>query len=165
MDNVDTQTRSRIMSSVGQKNTRPEILLRSALHQAGHRYRVHVKGLPGTPDLVFSRFRGVVFVHGCYWHSHGCYKSTVPKTNRDFWDKKFRANRTRDKRKCTDLQRQGWRVLVIWECALIGKHALELDDVVMQLNSWLRVANEQEEISGRPKEVPPTTSRVGQRRL
>ena len=94
-----------------------------------------------------------MFVHGCFWHSHGCYKSTVPKTNRDFWDEKFRANRIRDEQKCMDLRRRGWRVLVIWECALLGKHALELDDVVAQVNSWLGGATEEEEISGCPKEV------------
>ncbi|MDE2688507.1 MAG: very short patch repair endonuclease [Chloroflexota bacterium] len=151
MDNVDTQTRSRMMSRVGQRNTRPEMLLRSALHRAGQRYRVHVNGLPGTPDLVFPRFGAVVFVHGCYWHSHGCYKSSVPKTNRDFWEEKFRTNRTRDERKCVDLRRRGWRVLVIWECALLGKNALELDDVVTQVKSWLRGAVDEREISGCPR--------------
>ena len=154
MDTVDSKTRSRMMSVIGQKNTRPEMLVRSALHRVGLRYRVNVKGLPGTPDLVFPRFGAVVFVHGCYWHFHGCYKSTVPKTNQSFWYEKFRANRNRDERKCTDLRRRGWRVLVIWECALLGKHALELDDVVIQVNSWLRGANEVKEISGFSKEVP-----------
>ena len=145
---MDADIRSRMMAGIGRMNTRPELTIRSALHRTGLRYRLHVKELPGTPDLVFPKFRAVVFVHGCYWHSHGCYKSTVPKTNREFWKEKFRANRIRDKRKCNDLQRRGWRVLVIWECALIGKNALKLDDVVMQINSWLRVASEEEEISG-----------------
>ena len=150
MDTVDTKTRSRMMSSVRQKNTRPEMLIRSALHRAGLRYRVNVKGLPGTPDLVFPQFGAVVFVHGCYWHSHGCYKSTVPKTNQSFWYEKFHANRARDERKCVELGEQGWRVLVIWECALLGKQSLKLDDVVLRVNSWLRGASEECEISGCP---------------
>ena len=127
MDIVDTRTRSRMMSAVGQKNTRPEMTLRSALHRAGLRYRVHVKGLPGTPDMVFPRYNAVMFVHGCYWHSHGCYKSTVPKSNRDFWKEKFRDNRARDERKYIELQGLGWRVSIVWECALLGKYALEIE--------------------------------------
>ena len=151
MNTVNTKTRSRLMSGVRQKNTRPEMLLRSALHRAGLRYRLHAKGLPGTPDLVFPRFGAVVFVHGCYWHSHGCYKSTVPKSNRDFWEKKFRANRARDERKCNELLEHGWRVLVVWECSLLGKHALRLDDLVGEVNSWLKGTSEEHEISGRQK--------------
>ena len=152
------------MSGVGQKDTRPEMLIRSALHRVGLRYRLHVKGLPGTPDMVFPRYEAVMFVHGCYWHSHGCYRSTVPKSNRDFWEEKFRANRARDERNCVELREQGWRVLVIWECALLGKHAIELDAVVMQVYSWLKGMSEEEEILGCPKDAFSTVSRVGGRR-
>ena len=77
--------------------------------------------LPGSPDLVFPRYRAVIFVHGCYWHSHGCYKSTVPKSRREFWEDKFRANRERDERNVALLRERGWRVLTVWECELIGK--------------------------------------------
>src|SRR5712692_2489456 len=98
MDTVDKATRSRIMSLVGRKDTGPEIILRLALHKLGVRYRLHVKSLPGSPDLVFPRYRAVVFVHGCYWHCHGCYRSTIPKTRRSFWKRKFLANKERDER-------------------------------------------------------------------
>src|SRR5258708_19566055 len=89
MDTVDKATRSRIMSSVGRKNTGPEKSLRYVLHKAGLRYRLHDRALPGSPDLVFPRFRSVIFIDGCYWHSHGCYKSTVPKLRNEFWAKSF----------------------------------------------------------------------------
>src|SRR5882672_8688942 len=98
MDTVDRQTRSKIMASVGQKDTGAELLLRRALHNIGLRYRLHDRSLPGSPDLVFPRLRAVVFVHGCYWHSHGCYRSTVPKSRNEFWIEKFTANQKRDGR-------------------------------------------------------------------
>ena len=150
MDTVDRETRSRIMSSVGQKDTGPEILLRHSLHKAGLRYRLHDRTLPGSPDLVFPRFKAVVFVHGCYWHSHGCYKSTVPKSRRDFWEDKFRANRERDERNAMLLRKRGWRVLTVWECVLVGKHALSPDEVVARTRAWLSGANEQGEIPENP---------------
>src|SRR5882672_7575029 len=98
MDTVDRQTRSKIMASVGQKDTGAELLLRRSLHRIGLRYRLHDRSLPGSPDLVFPRFNAVVFVHGCYWHSHGCYLSTIPKANRRFWVTKFATNRLRDEK-------------------------------------------------------------------
>ena len=146
MDIVDKTMRSRIMSSVGQKDTGPEMLLRSALHRAGLRYRLHDRKLSGSPDLVFSRYRVVIFVHGCYWHSHGCYKSTIPKSRREFWKDKFRTNRERDERNVTLLCEGGWRVLTVWECVLIGKHALSLDTVAARVRAWLTGTAEQGEI-------------------
>ena len=154
MDTVDKETRSRIMSSVGQKDTGPETLLRSALHTAGLRYRLHDRRLPGSPDLVFPRYRAVIFVHGCYWHSHGCCKSTVPKSRREFWEDKFRANRERDERNVTLLRKRGWRVLTVWECALIGKHALPLDEVTKQIRGWLIGQENFEQVSGRTMHWP-----------
>ena len=114
MDSVKAEMRSQIMSKVGRKDTQPEVLLRSALHKAGLRYRLHDKSLPGTPDLTFRRFRCAVFVHGCFWHSHGCYRSTIPKSRREFWQAKFEANKNRDERVMVALREQGWRVLVVW---------------------------------------------------
>ena len=137
MDTVDKKTRSRIMASVRQKDTGPETTLRSALHRAGLRYRLHDRTLPGSPDLVFPRFNTVIFVHGCYWHSHGCYKSTVPKSRRNFWKDKFNANRKRDRHKVDLLRDAGWRVLTVWECVLIGKHALSPDAVAERVRAWL----------------------------
>jgi DNA mismatch endonuclease (patch repair protein) len=148
MDTVDRQTRSKIMASVGQKNTGAELLLRSALHKIGLRYRLHVRSLPGSPDLAFPRFKAVAFVHGCYWHSHGCYRSTVPKSRREFWMGKFAANRERDERNARRLMADGWRVMVVWECALLGKNALPAGDVARQFRVWLDGGLDQDEISG-----------------
>jgi DNA mismatch endonuclease (patch repair protein) len=138
MDTVDKATRSLIMSRVGQKDTGPEMILRSVLHRMGFRYRLHDRTLPGSPDLVFPRFGGVIFVHGCYWHSHGCYKSTVPKSRRVFWTDKFAANRERDGRNIRVLIERGWRVMVVWECELLGKKALPPREVAERVREWLQ---------------------------
>ena len=121
MDTVDRATRSKIMASVGQRNTGAEMKLRKALHRLGLRYRLHDKRLPGSPDLVCPRFRAVIFVHGCFWHRHnGCKATTFPKTRQDFWAAKFETNIARDQRNIEELQKEGWRVAVVWECALKG---------------------------------------------
>ena len=146
MDTVDKEKRSAIMSRVGQKDTGPEMLLRSALHKIGLRYRLHDRGLPGTPDLVFPKYHAVVFVHGCYWHSHGCYRSTIPKTRRDFWTKKFKDNRTRDEKNIRQLIVQNWRVLTVWECALKGKTAFPLATVASTTKAWLESSKKTSEI-------------------
>jgi DNA mismatch endonuclease, patch repair protein len=159
MDTVDKSTRSYIMSRVGQRNTSPEIILRRELHSLGLRYRLHEKKLPGSPDLVFPRFGGVIFVHGCYWHSHGCYKSTVPQSSRTFWMEKFNANRQRDKRDIDLLLDQGWRVMVVWECALLGKRALPPGEVAVRVRAWLHSAESQGEVSGTEMKVVPNESR------
>src|SRR5579872_1205754 len=137
MDTLDSQTRSRIMASVGQKNTAAELVLRRTLHKIGLRYKLHDRSLPGSPDLSFPRFHAVIFVHGCYWHSHGCYRSTVPKTRRRFWVEKFQANRLRDKRKTRSLLKGGWRVLTVWECALKGKTSRTSFDIADTVKAWL----------------------------
>ena len=146
MDTVDTLTRSRIMSCVGQKDTGAEMLLRSALHHIGLRYTLHDRSLPGSPDLVFPRFSCVVFIHGCYWHSHGCYRSTVPKSRREFWTDKFHANRLRDQRAVKSLLKAGWRVLTVWECALRGKTAQSPATVARSVRNWLESARKIGEI-------------------
>ncbi len=92
--------------------------LRKALHRLGLRYRLHVRKLPGSPDLVFPRFKSVVFVHGCFWHVHGCKYSTTPSARREFWTEKFAANKARDERNVNLLLADGWRVLTVWESAL-----------------------------------------------
>lgn len=106
------------MGRIRSKDTRPELLVRRAVWRAGFRYRLHVKGMPGRPDLVFPRLRTVVFVHGCYWHAHTCQKGRIPGANRQFWHDKFMANQSRDERDRAELRRLGWRVIVVWECAL-----------------------------------------------
>lgn len=146
-DLVDSETRSRIMSSVGQRNTLPEMRLRRVLHRLGLRYRLHVRDLPGTPDLVFPRFNAVVFVHGCFWHHHGCKYSSIPLTRREFWQDKFQANRARDVRKIEQLQEAGWRVLVVWECALKGKRGRLIEESAAKIVlEWLNGVNQFGEI-------------------
>lgn len=148
------------MSSVGQKNTGPEMRLRSALHRRGLRYRLHDRSLPGSPDLILTKYRAVIFVHGCYWHRHGCYRTTSPKTRSDFWEEKFAANEARDRRDVDRLLELGWRVLVVWECALIGKTSRFQDAVADEVIDWLQGPRTYAEISGKAVEndvsrVPP----------
>ena len=119
MDRFDARQRSRIMSTVRSKNTLPELLVRSITHKLGFRYSLHRKDLPGSPDLVFSSRRKVIFVHGCFWHQHaGCPRSKAPATRQDYWLPKLEANRARDRRNTRHLQRLGWGVLIVWECEL-----------------------------------------------
>ena len=136
------------MASVGQKDTGAELLLRRALHKAGLRYRLHDRSLPGSPDLVFPRFRAAVFVHGCYWHSHGCHRSSVPKSRREFWTEKFDANRSRDERNLRLLLDSGWRVLTVWECALKGKKATTSNAVAEAVKAWLESLERTGELEG-----------------
>ncbi|MFM9146178.1 MAG: very short patch repair endonuclease [Phycisphaerales bacterium] len=112
-----TPTRSRIMAAIRGHDTTPERLVRSALHRHGLRFRLHVGGLPGRPDIVLPRHRTVILVHGCFWHRHlGCARSTLPATNRAWWVAKLRRNRARDRQNLRALRAAGWRVIVVWEC-------------------------------------------------
>ena len=117
MDSVDSQTRSRIMAAIRSKDTKPELLIRRALFALGHRYRLHRRDLPGTPDAVFTRHRAVLFVHGCFWHHHACLGGRLPKTRRDWWRDKLERNARRDVEALARLRAAGWRVAVVWECA------------------------------------------------
>ena len=118
-DIVDQKTRSRMMAGIRGKDTKPEMILRKALHARGLRYRLHAGDVYGRPDLVFPKYRAVVFVHGCFWHRHrGCRYVTTPATRPDFWKSKFVANVQRDKEVRQRLASNGWRVAVVWECAL-----------------------------------------------
>jgi DNA mismatch endonuclease (patch repair protein) len=126
-DIVDRATRSRMMSGIRGRDTKPEIIVRKYLHAQGLRYRIASKNLPGKPDIVLPKYRTVVFVHGCFWHRHrGCRFAATPKTNPDFWRRKFVANVTRDRAVRKQLRAMGWKVLVIWECNLTTEklHAL-----------------------------------------
>ena len=135
-DIVDRATRSRMMAGIGSRDTVPELLLRRALHARGIRYRLHDRSLPGTPDLVFRRFRAVCFIHGCFWHRHpGCRYATTPVTRAEFWQAKFRANVERDVRTRRDLLDGGWRVAIVWECALRKHRHVE---TALNLEQWLR---------------------------
>jgi DNA mismatch endonuclease, patch repair protein len=137
MDTVDKKTRSKIMAAVGQKNTKPEMALRKVLHAIGFRYVINDKRLPGSPDLVFPKYHAAIFVHGCFWHRHGCKYSTLPKTKKEFWEEKFEANKKRDRRKISDLRKLGWKVKIVWECQVKGKsdHVLKK---VSAIAEWLK---------------------------
>lgn len=113
------------MSLIRSKDTKPEMLVRRALWAAGFRYRLHGKGLPGKPDLVFPAFRTVVYVHGCYWHGHACQKGRIPGQNNRFWREELSANRLRDKRNAKRLRRDGWSVITVWECSLSTARKME----------------------------------------
>lgn len=118
-DIVDKNTRSRMMSGIRGKNTKPEVLLRKALHAAGFRFRLNDRSLPGTPDIVLRKWNAVIQVHGCYWHRHpGCPKTTTPSSNVAFWQKKFSDNLERDARALRELRELGWRTAIVWECAI-----------------------------------------------
>ena len=118
--------RSENMRAIRGKDTKPEMAVRSIVHRLGYRFRLHRADLPGTPDLVFPARSKVIFVHGCFWHSHGCKTGLVPKSNRDFWLPKLRRNKVRDGRNLEALARQGWNALVVWECELRDLRALRL---------------------------------------
>ena len=134
-DVVDKATRSQMMAGIRGKNTKPERVIRAALHSAGFRYRVHVTDLPGTPDLVFPKYKAVILVHGCFWHRHsGCWWETTPSSNAEFWLAKFEGNVQRDNRNLADLERLGWRVAVVWECAL---RLLSAELLADSLREWL----------------------------
>ena len=126
--------RSFAMSRVRSGDTKPEWILRSGLHRLGIRYRLRDRHLPGRPDLVFPKFRSVVFVHGCYWHRHPeCKDATTPKTNVDFWMRKFAENVERDRRSEEQLNAGGWRVMVVWECELVK----ETIETIRKVARWL----------------------------
>ena len=117
MDVHSPQQRSRNMSAIRGKDTKPEMVVRSITHGLGYRYRLHRRDLPGVPDLVFPKLRKIVNVHGCFWHMHRCrYGSVTPKTNVEFWHNKRVGNVTRDRKVLKCLRTSGWSVLVVWEC-------------------------------------------------
>lgn len=118
MDHVGADKRSAMMAAVKSSGSKPEMALRRLLHGAGYRYALHRADLPGKPDLVFAPRRKIVFVHGCFWHRHGCRYTTTPKTRTEFWEEKFAANVVRDRRVRRALRAMGWQCLVVWQCEL-----------------------------------------------
>lgn len=116
-DKISKEHRSWNMSRIKGKDTKPEMSVRSMLHNMGFRFRLHQKDLPGRPDIVLPKYKTVIFVHGCYWHRHpGCKDTTTPKTRVEFWAEKFEKNILRDKKNTELLRKQGWKVEIIWEC-------------------------------------------------
>jgi DNA mismatch endonuclease (patch repair protein) len=114
------------MSRIRSKDTKPEIRVRSILHKMGYRFRLHRNDLPGKPDIVLPKYKSVIFVNGCFWHRHeNCKYATTPKSNEEFWNRKFSDTVARDKRNWSDLEKLGWRVHVVWQCQLNDVHSLE----------------------------------------
>ncbi len=137
MDVVDKQTRSKMMANIKGKNTTPELVIRSLIHRKGFRFRIHDKSLPGMPDIVLKRYKAIIFVHGCYWHRHdNCKLTSTPKQNNMFWMKKFEATICRDGVVYFKLKQLGWRVGVIWECAIRDK--VHLPAYINTLEIWLK---------------------------
>ncbi len=117
VDRISKEHRSWNMSRIRSKNTKPEMRVRSFLHKNGYRFRLHRKDLPGKPDIVLPKYKTAIFVHGCFWHQHNnCKNASMPKSNRDFWKKKFNSNIQRDLNNQAKLRELGWQVIVIWEC-------------------------------------------------
>lgn len=147
-DVVTQEARSRMMAGIRGKNTRPELMIRSALHRAGFRFRLHQGKLPGKPDLVLPRYHAVIFVHGCFWHGHDCHLFRWPATREAFWREKIGRNMVRDSQQLTDLARSGWRVCVVRECALKGRSRLLFPEIVEALSLWLKSDEKVLEIYG-----------------
>ena len=126
-----------MMSGIKGKNTKPEVSIRRALHARGFRYRIHVNNLPGKPDLVLPKYKAVVFVHGCFWHGHTCRYFKIPKTRADFWLEKIGKNQTRDNLQIASLIEQGWRVAVVWECAVKNNKNRRSNLLINLIVGWL----------------------------
>ena len=124
-DRMTIEQRRKCMSCIKGKDTKPEMIVRRYLHTHGYRYRINVKRLPGTPDIVLRKYRTVIFINGCFWHGHeGCKYFVMPKTNTEFWQKKIDRNRQRDIEKRIQLRRLGWHTIIIWGCELMPKNRL-----------------------------------------
>lgn len=124
-DRLSPERRSALMAKVKSKNSRIELRVRRLLHRAGYRFRVHFKGLPGTPDIVFQKRQKVILVHGCFWHGHeGCTRATMPSSRGEFWSAKLSRNKERDARNHEHLALAGWQVMTVWECETADEAAL-----------------------------------------
>jgi DNA mismatch endonuclease, patch repair protein len=134
VDSVSKSVRSGIMSRVRSKDTKPELIVRQIVYALGCRYRLHVKGIPGNPDLVFRSRKKVILVHGCFWHGHSCARGKRPSSNMEFWEEKLSKNEDRDKRIVAKLLGLGWGVLTVWEC-----ETRNADDLTARLRKFLNV--------------------------
>lgn len=136
-DKVSPEIRSRIMASIKSKDTKPEMIVRKMLHALGFRYRLHVKNLPGCPDIVFPKYKAVIMVNGCFWHGHDCQTHNKSKSRVEYWEEKIFKNRVRDEQNKKRLHELGWRVAVIWECAIFGKTKITIDGVAKLITGWI----------------------------
>jgi DNA mismatch endonuclease, patch repair protein len=148
MDIVSTAKRRTMMSQIRSKNTRPEMLVRHTLHKMGFRYRLHVKGLSGKPDLVFPKHNAVIFVNGCFWHGHQCNLFRWPKSRSEFWRNKITGNMQRDTRNHNSLSNDGWRICILWECAVKGSGRQDESELFDLLGAWLTSATAELKLIG-----------------
>ena len=139
------------MAAIRSSNTAPELLVRKALFRLGFRYRIATKNLPGRPDIVLRRYHAVIFIHGCFWHGHWCPKYRLPKSNGFYWAEKIHRNKVRDHDTLEKLLDAGWRVAIVWECAIKGpKHENRLARTVEQIAGWLNGTESELEVPGTP---------------
>lgn len=136
-DVVDAPTRSRMMSGIRGRDTKPELLIRKGLHARGYRYRLHPRTLPGRPDLAFPSRKAAIFIHGCFWHGHDCPLFRWPSTRAEWWRAKIEGNRARDRAVRAELAGMGWRQLRVWECALKGRQRRDPDALLDLVADWL----------------------------
>jgi DNA mismatch endonuclease (patch repair protein) len=137
MDVHPPLVRSKNMRAIRYKDTQPEMSLRRALHAKGFRFRLNVRSLPGTPDIVLPKYHATIFVHGCFWHGHHCHLFKLPQTRKEFWQSKIAGNMRRDIIAREKLLAAGWRVAIVWECALKGRHRLSIDALISELAAWI----------------------------
>jgi DNA mismatch endonuclease (patch repair protein) len=127
-----------MMAGIRGKNTKPEMLVRKALHARGFCYRLHSPGAPGRPDLILPKYRAVIFVHGCFWHGHDCPAFKIPGTRPEFWTAKISRNRERDREVAEELLKKKWRRLTVWECTMRGRGRLDFDVMINSIAGWLK---------------------------
>lgn len=147
-DTVDIATRSRMMSKIKGKNTKPEKMVRSALHAEGYRFRLHRKDLPGNPDIVLPKYRAAIYVNGCFWHGHECPLFKWPKTREEFWRTKILENMHRDQKNYRKIISMGWRVCVVWECSIRSRSHETQNASMQRLTEWLNAGSSFYEIQG-----------------
>lgn len=158
VDIVDTLTRSRMMAGIKSRDTKPELLIRNLLHRMGFRFRLHVKDLPGKPDIVLPKYRAIIFVNGCFWHGHNsCHLFKLPKTRPEFWENKILKNRANDVRAIEALLSKNWRICIIWECSIKGAKT-DPQLVITTVANWLKSSESFLEISANDKHSLVITS-------
>ena len=138
VDVVTPEVRSQMMASIRGSDTKPELFIRRGLHKMGFRFRLNDRSLPGRPDLVLPKYKAVFFVNGCFWHRHCCHLFKWPASRPEFWREKLEGNAKRDLQVSQDLVKSGWRVGVVWECAIKGRNKLPVDDVLNACSDWLQ---------------------------
>lgn len=137
-DVVSCEKRSSMMANIKSKNTKPEILIRKALHALGFRYKINDKSLVGKPDMVLPKYKAIVFINGCFWHKHDCHLFKLPETRKQFWQEKIINNVKRDFENLKLLQSQGWRVLIVWECSIKGRTRIPFDTVINSIGNRIK---------------------------